>query len=295
MVLKNHRTWTVLIAVLIISSIFGGCASRKPAWGDAETGFMMTYRLAPSETWTYQTNTEQNMMMEMMGRSIETTTEVFLGYHITGKGKPLDSNIQSDFVPDSMRFAVRSEMGDSDYDLSTLIGKSFGFTFSPLGEKIEFSDPENIEIDLGQMGGKRTSESFFRDLLPDLPEEPIKIGGSWTVKKEEPVSQGGMDLTIQTESTHTVQGIETINGIECLKIVSKAQGVIDGSGQQMGADITYEGDVESESVWYFAYKKGMFIQTESKNLTEGSIAITGPQDMTLPMSQETTTTVRAIF
>ena len=293
---KSFRSFTYVLLICSLLCFLSGCASKKPFWGDSKSGYIMMYRIDPSEVWTYESESEQNMIMEMMGSTMETTTDVFLGYRLIGKESAEDENIETILIPDSTRIAVQSGMGDRDFDLSALIGKSFGLTFTRLGKKIAFTDPEQIEIEFGQMGGgKRNSESFFNNLLPDLPAEPVKIGDSWNEKKDEPLSQGGMDLTIRLETNHTLEEIETIGGLECLKIVSKSKGTIDGTGQQMGAEFAYEGDVESSSVWYFAYKKGMFVQSESTNLTEGSIAVSGPQDMTLPMTQETTSMVRALF
>ena len=184
---KSFRSFTYVLLICSLLCFLSGCASKKPFWGDSKSGYIMMYRIDPSEVWTYESESEQNMIMEMMGSTMETTTDVFLGYRLIGKESAEDENIETTLIPDSMRIAVQSGMGDRDFDLSALIGKSFGLTFTRLGKKIAFTDPEQIEIEFGQMGGgKRNSESFFNNLLPDLPAEPVKIGDSWNEKKDEP-------------------------------------------------------------------------------------------------------------
>ncbi len=179
-------------------------------------------------------------------------------------------------------------------DLSAIVGKNFGLTISPKGKKISFSDPESIKVDFGPMGGKRDAESFFKNLFPKLPDNPMKIGQSWTVSEEKMEPQSGLNINIKSESVNTLVALETVDGMECLKITTKTTGTMDGKGNQGGMDIDFEGDLEATSTWFYAYKKGIFVSANSENLVEGTAVVAGGQNMTIPITQESKTEVKLI-
>ena len=210
---------SVLVIVLAVSLIIG-CAGKKPSWGDANTGFILAYKLDKDQTWKYDNKTTQVQAMEMMGNAMETTTDVASVYSITGQGLNDKKHISSNVKMESASIEVKTPMGDQEFDLSALIGKDFGLTFGPCGKQIAFLNPDNIEIDFIQ-GAKRSADSFFKNLLPRLAQQPVKIGGTWTVSEKDTMNEGGMDIFIDSKTLNTVDGIEKVGDIECLKITSK--------------------------------------------------------------------------
>lgn len=291
--LRDLASWGVII---LIFALLIGCAAKKPLWGNAKTGFILEYSMTPDQMWVYETTTQQNQTMEMMGQSMETETNIINNYTIKGAGLDDQKNILSQVTINKMSMSSKGGMqGDNNFDMSPFIGKSFGLTFSPKGEELEFPGADSLEINLGQMGGgKRSVKNFFRNPLPDLPENPLKIGGTWTSKRERTEPQSGIEVTTITESTHTLEGFETINNTECLRIKTGTKGTLDGSGEQMGADMTFEGDIESTSTWYVAYKKGFFVQSTTDYLLEGTIAVAGTTNMTIPITQESKTEIQLV-
>jgi len=269
------------------------CAGKKPFWGDETSGFIMTYQLAKDQKLKYEANTTQKQTMEMMGQSMETVTTVVSKYSITGVKLDEKKNINSTVNMQEASIKVKSPMGEQTLDLSAIMNKDFGLIFSGCGKKVAFSNPENIEVNMG-MAGKRSAESFFRNLLPRLASKPIKIGESWTVDEIDTVKEGGLDILVDSKTTHTLAGLENIDNLECMKITAKATVVLEGAGQQMGADVNFEGDGEMNATWYFAYKKGVFVKSKNSMLMEGTATVTGPQNMTIPMTQETTIEVNLV-
>ena len=103
-----------------------------------------------------------------------------------------------------------------------------------------------------------------------------------------------MDITTHVKSENTLQGYETINGKECLKMSTVSEITLDGSGSMMGSDMTFEGDIESTSTWYYDYKNGLYIKQKTEAVLEATIAISGQANMTMPMSQESTLDIELI-
>ncbi|UCE07744.1 MAG: hypothetical protein JSW07_06850, partial [bacterium] len=181
------------------------CAAKKPFWGDEKTGFILNYRLSPNQVWKYSSTSSQMTDMEQMGQTIETETNSMTLYTVTGKGLDNKKNLLATTTIDTMSVVSKGMGRENKFDLMPLIGKSFGLTFSPKGEELEFSGADTLEVDFGMMGGgKRDAKSLFRSIFPDLPEKSVKIGETWTDNDTMTVPQGGMEINIKTESSHTV-------------------------------------------------------------------------------------------
>jgi hypothetical protein len=174
--------------------------------------------------------------------------------------------------------------GNITPDLGTVIGKSFQMTLSPLGAEGGFSGTEELQYQLGP-SGKRNIDSSFKDIFPDLADKPVKIGDTWTKTGDVTEKAGNIDVHVITESVNTLQGLETVNGLECVKIEAKTTGTIDGSGEQMGNKFTFKGTVKGSSTWYFAYKKGIFVSRKSNSDTEGTVEVSA-MGMTIPMKSK---------
>ena len=109
------------------------------------------------------------------------------------------------------------------------------------------------------------------NVSPAGAEEPIKVGGTWPEQKERKIQQGPLNLTVKSETTHVLEGLETINGMECVKIKSQGKSTVEGSGNAMGTDLKVKGDVKSTTTWYFAYKKGIFVKASGEEDSNSKI------------------------
>lgn len=235
--------------------------------------------------------------MEMMGQPINVETDILFNYSWNGIGSDDQKNLLTEVTFDTVSITANSPQGKRTFDLSPLIGKNFGLTLSPMGEELQYSGIDSLpKIDFGQMsGGKRNAKSFFLNPFPSLPQNPIRIGETWTDNGESTEPQGNMEMTIKTESTNIIEKLEIVDSMECLKINSQSTGTLDGAGQQMGMDMVFEGDLESTSTWFFAYKKGIFIKMTSEQFVEATIAVSGQTSMTIPLTQETNTEIRLSY
>jgi len=285
---KGQQTWiNMRISTLVILLLFG-CAAKKPFWGNAETGLILSYQIKPNHVWKYKTSVKENQRLSMSGQSLETEMDIVLHYSVKGTAIDQQKNFITQVTIDTMGWTTVGMQGKQNMDVASLVGKSFGLTFSPLGKTLIFFGTDSLpKINLGMMGGIRSIESLFQSPFPILSQTPLKIGDTWTTQDEIKTPSNAMEITIATKSTHTLEGLETLNGMECAKIATHTSGTLDGTGEQMGAKMVLEGDIKNSSVWYFAYKRGVYVQASSEALMEGTIAITGPTDMVIPLTQET--------
>ncbi len=291
----NTQHLFTFIVITIAALLLLGCAAKKPFWGNEKTGFILSYRLEKDQVLQYSTTSETIMSMEAMGQSMDINTDFMNKYTILGSGTNDENNLIRKVTIDDMAIKVSSMQGDVSHDMSKIKGRSFDKTFSSKGKEFDFAGIDDLKIDLGQMaGGERSIKTYFLDILSDLPDNPVKIGDSWIVKDEKTIPQSGMEVKIVTTAVNKLEGYETVDGFECLKIVTKAKNTSQGSGEAMGAQLDIEGDGEIEATWYFAYKTGTLVKVISDSFGEGTIAMSGPQDMTIPYTQEVKTEIKLV-
>ena len=152
---------------------------------------------------------------------------------------------------------------------------------------------DNLTILAVAMDAGFNSKSSFNTLFPDLSDKPVKIGESWTTKATITEKAGEITIKVDMEVINTLAGLETVNGMECVKILAKTTGTVNGEGQQMGQDLTFKGEIAGSSTWYFAYKEGVFVKSTGKATSKGSVEVSA-QNMTLPLTTESKSEISLI-
>ena len=246
-------------------------------WGDPETGFILRYNIAQDQVLNYKSTADSIQTMDLMAQSMKTSTEFNMDYNIKGAGTDDQNNLLTQVSINDFAINISSMQGEMAPDTSRLKGKSFGVTFSPIGDEIEFTGIDDLpKINLGQMTLVELSvKRYFLDLLPYLSDEPVKVGGTWTHQKEYIIDEGPLELTIKSETTSVLEGLETVKGMECVRIKTQGKNTIEGSGNVIGNELKYKGDTDSTTTWYFAYKKGLFVKGSAEQDADGTIEAGG--------------------
>jgi hypothetical protein len=285
MIIKpNLKSYLSVILVVLLIALLAGCAAKRAFWGDVKKGLILEYRMPQDQALKYQFTSNMIQDMEMMGQSMQTIIDLNLLFSARSEGLEENNHLLLVTI-DSAKTDVEGPQGNLSPDMSPVLGKSFHITLSPLGKELEMTGGDSITYSMGP-GGERTLTSNFQTIFPDLAGKPIKIGDTWTTNDTINIKEGGMDMRMTFVNVNTLQGLETVAGYECAKITVKSTGNLDGEGEQMGANLYFEGDIESKDTWYFAYKEGIFVKSTSEGITKSTIAVTGAQKMTIPMTME---------
>lgn len=284
---QDLKRCLTFIPILIALGLLAGCAAKTAdPWGNPKTGLILQYRMTENQILKYQMSGEQTQNMEIMGQSIDTQSSSESGFSVKSKGLQ-EGNLFLGVTIDSMSINISSPQGELSPDMSTVLGKSFDMTLSPLGKELDVSGAEAIEYDMGA-AGTRSIGSNFQAAFPDLAGKPVKIGDTWTSTDTITEKTDEIEVRINFESVNTLEGFETVDGLECVKVMADVIGTVEGQGEQMGMQLAIEGEVQGKGTWYFAYKEGIFVKDTTNISTVGTISTSGAQAMTIPMKQEMT-------
>ncbi len=257
--------------MIMLSLTATGCGVKKFVSSNLRTGLILQYKLPIDQIRMYRGVTDVVQSQEMMGKPMETTLKIDTGYSIKGTGVDDQNNLMTRVVIESLNIAISSIQGNVSPDTSGLSGKSFGVTYSPEGKELKVAGIEKLpKIGLG-MGDERSVKEFFSDLLPVLPDTAVKMGDSWTTSIEKNVQQGPLAGVIRGEATNVLEGIETLQGMECAVIKTRTESTVKGSGIQMGRELNITGVIREISTSYFAYKEGLVVKKTSDESTDLNI------------------------
>ncbi|MGD2294769.1 MAG: hypothetical protein PVF22_02920 [Candidatus Aminicenantes bacterium] len=278
------RAFLALSALVVGFLILAGCAVKKGnIWGDPDTGLILTYRMPEGEVLKYQTSSETNQSLDVMGQIVDVEIDGTSLFSVQAKGLKED-NLRLLITIESMSMDVFSSEGELSPDMSTVEEKSFEMILSPLGKELELIGVDAIKYDMGPEG-EHSIESEFQGFFPNFSESAVKVGDTWTSQDViTDVSDTG-EMRIILDNTHTLDGFETVEGLECVRIKSSIKGTMEGEGTQGGMDLVYQGKVEGTDTLYFAYKKGVFIKGIMNGTVEGTIFVES-QNLDIPFTRE---------
>ena len=220
--------------------------------------------------------------MQVMGQNMEITTNLETKFSVSSKGMSKDE-MNLGVKIDTMNIKVGTPRGDVSPDLSGVNGKEFEIKINSTGKQIGLIGADDIKYSMGQ-GGESSVASSFQSVLPVLADHPVSVGDSWTSTDSVRVSQMGSNLLFVYVTTDTLLGYEEAMGMKCAKISGSVKGTLSGTGRRGSMSLSFEGKVSGSEHWLFAPEKGILVKIESTRNIDGSIAASGMQSMTIPMS-----------
>ena len=267
-----------LAALIVLAGVALQATPTAPK-ASAPAATVLEYKMPAGRALTYQTKSEETQVMEVMGQSMDTHATNSSTVTFKSKG-PKDKNLLLGVTLDEMAASFTSSAaGDMSPDMSSLKGKSFDMVLSPLGSEVDVAAAEAIKYDMA--GATRNISSGFKMFFPDLPGKSVKVGDTWPSNAGVDEDMGEMKMRMDFKNVCTLEGFETVDGMECARVSTAVTGTLTGSGSQQGMDMTFAGTTKGKETWYFAIKEGLFIKSTSETTTEMSIDVPAA-GMTIP-------------
>jgi hypothetical protein len=137
-----------------------------------------------------------------------------------------------------------------------------------------------IGIDPASMGGASPFHQFAG--------KKLKNGEKWNVERNDTMPFMGGSIVNLNKLEYTLVGTEKLDAVTYLKATYK--GTIDskGSTSMQGMEFYIEGTGVVEGTVYFDLKKFIPVIEDNVSENEMTLALTGQQNMTIPMSQKMT-------
>lgn len=132
----------------------------------------------------------------------------------------------------------------------------------------------------------------FRDFLPRLPSEGLKLGATWTDTVETTQKGSGSEVSRRAITQATATEWEDHLGAKSLRVVANQTFRVAGSGKNVGQPFELSGAGTGSSVAYVA-GDGRYLGGEAQDSTTLTVRLT-VQGVSVPVIQLTHTTVSVL-
>jgi hypothetical protein len=292
--MKNANTLklkVILMALFIITITSSSFTYDNNPSSGSNDPVKLAYTFSNGKSVSYVSTTAVNQAMDINGQTMNLLLNTDLAFSVKMTGKS-DQNLKLQITIDSLTSKVESMQGATGGKIKDVAGKSFNMIVTPSGKEIDVTEAEKIEYSVDGTQ-QSTLSQFFTHIFADLPENPIKIGDTWT-KNDTITNKTSTSNTKQiVKSTNKFEGLEQVNGMECAKISSTVTGTLESTVQNNGMDIFITGPVQGTVTIYFAVSNGYLVKQEVLTKMTGTVEITGAQNMSFPITMETSNKVIA--
>ena len=283
-----HRSPRIVPSILLVAMTIGlaaGCAGNQDPWGDPQSGLILTYRMPEAQTLEYAVAFDQTHALSVRGEERKFGNARTIGFSAASAG-PSEGNLLMTITIDAMTLTLDTPRGKNTLDVKKIQGQSFELSLSPRGEVMDAGKSAEITYFLAG-AGEQGIDNDFRDLFPGLPDGPVQVGDTWTYRGGTPGKSFNPETSIDMESVNTLEGFETIDGMECAKITSQFTGELVTEGESSPGTAVSGGSVTGSGVWFFAYKKGLLVKVTRTVRATTEISLGEPGSPPVPAVEET--------
>jgi hypothetical protein len=255
------------------------------AWG-AQAQTALKYVFAKGDLYRYADTMLVQTTREMMGQEMKMSQDIFAvtRFQVEGEAPGGGTNIIAS--TDTLLLKIKSPQMDTTLVPVEALHKRNRITVSSLGEITAREVVDSVKLPMMLRGSGLASREILR--LPVFSGKPVNVGEKWTYAKVDSSSSEGGRSTMTTTLEYTLLGQEKYAGRSCAKISFAGKVTVSSKGTMGGGtEVFTEGGGTLSGVMYFDEKKGVFVGEEGTTDMELTAAVTGQQNMTIPITSVT--------
>ncbi len=274
--MKKIKLQTVVLALLALTFLVNARAQES---------FLLQYKFQKGKTHRYRVVSNNDVTQEMQGQEMKSTSTSRSVIRLKVDDVLTNGSMVVVISADSMSTRTKNPMMDTTLVMKGMIGKRVKVTLDATGKVLSREVIDSLKTDMAGLN-TRTPQREVMNIL-SLPEKPLKAGETWTDSRNDTADVGTGKILNKTDITFTLVGKDKKRGHECLKVTYTGKISTNGKMSRMGMDIFTEGTGKISGTLYFDYVRGLLLSDESSRDIESTLAITGQQNMTMPMSTST--------
>lgn len=251
--------------------------------------YKLEYKASGSTPVRYKAHTTLETIESMMGQQAKVSVKSDQSISMTSKKDGPD--IVYDITVDSSNNIALMPNGDTTKTSSPTVGQTKETRVHPDGDVVSsrWLDSAFAKTQAGET--KDFGSFFFR-----LPDKEVNTGSTWTQNKVDTVQTGGGEgsIVVTTNSDYKLVDKETVEGIPCVRITFTGQVGLKGATSYQGIDFAINGSGTISGTALFDYTHGKVVRLTGNSSQDLTMASTGQQAVTIPMSQKTDYDLRLV-
>jgi hypothetical protein len=272
-----HFSRIVVLVLLVV-----GVAAAQ-----AQQSCTLKYKFDKGQTYRYADTILSKTTQEMMGQEMKMSNIVYAVTKLVTEEVGKEGGATLLMSSDTMVVASKNPRVDTTIVPVEMLHKRNRLSVSAHGDVLKREVVDSLKFTgFMRMAGGFAQRELFRFAL--LPEKPVTVGEKWTRKRTDTTEAIGNKGVNSSTYEYTLVGAEEYRGRGCLKITYSGKVTVTSKGSMMGMDVFTEGNGTMSGTFYFDEKAGVGVAEEGKLDLELTAAVTGQQNMTIPISQSAT-------
>ena len=244
--------------------------------------YKLEYKASGSAPLRYKANTTLQTVESMMGQ--QATVSVTSNQRLTMTSSKSGDLLVYDITIDSSHNVAILPNGDTTTTSSPAVGKTKQALVRPDGDEIS-----SVWLDTTFAGTQAGQTKDFGSFFFRLPDKKVSVGSTWTQDKKDTVSTGGGEgsIIVSTISNYKLVDEETVEGERCVKITFTGKVTLDGATSYQGIEFAVKGTGNVSGTALFDYTNGRVVKLNGFSEQDLTMASSGQQKVTIPMTQKT--------
>ncbi|MCG8607632.1 hypothetical protein MJD09_21935 [bacterium] len=274
---------TVLLLSLLNSAIV--LLPVNQAHSQSSQSHLLKYKFQKGRSYAYVMAEKSNQVVEMMGTEQKMFANTQTAFTLAEGGHNSSGNLEYTMTITDFELAFTSALMDSTIkNPPEIMGLKLRKEIKEHGDQVRTLVLDDGNDELGGLVAQ--SFNVSSEFLPNLPYGKLEAGRAVKLSDVDTVSTSGRTVISSKDMEYVLEGEELKMGYNCVRV--RYQGLVnaEGSGSFQGMmQFDLQGDGDIEGVLHFAPKEGIIISDERTATMELTAKITGPQNMTLPITQ----------
>jgi len=251
----------------------------------AQGTYRMEYKFEKGKTHVYRVLSNNDITQEVQGQEMKITSDSRSVVRLVVENALSSGSMVLVISADSMVTHSKNPMMDTTLVMKNMIGKRVKLTIGKSGKVESREIVDSMQYDVAGMNIRTPQREALNIFV--LPEKELKVGDKWTDSRSDTTDVGTGKMVTTSEMEYTLAGTEARSGHQCLKVTYTGKLTTGGKMNRMGMDIFTEGTGKIAGTLYFDHVKGLLVGDESTRDVESTLAVTGQQNMTIPMTTST--------
>ena len=249
-----------------------------------QKAFNPEMKLAKADVLKYEVNFEGNIVQSMGGQDMVIKLGGSSKNMLTVDNELASNAYQFTMKMSDIVLSMNMPMMDTTMTIPEVPGTPVIVVdkFGKMLRKIDTTakNQAGIGIDPASMGGASPFHQFAG--------KKLKNGEKWNVERNDTMPFMGGSIINLNKLEYILVGVEKVEEVNYLKATYKGTVESKGSTSMQGMEFYIEGTGVVEGTVYFDLKKFVPVLEENASENEMTLAMTGQQNMTIPMSQKMT-------
>lgn len=252
--------------------------------------FKTQLKVSKGQEYNYQTESNMDIIQSMGGQEIKVANNSSSTYKYKVENVQNDGKVEVLGSVWDVKATTKAPMMDTTMTFNGRVTPVYKLVFNQNGSSVSREAVDTTGAISANIGVSMDRSISPSGLFCEFPEKNLKVGEKWTKSTSDSVPSMGGKLGLNIKTEYTLGGTQTLNGKQVQKVSFTSEIELGGKANMQGMDIFIEGTgVQNGTILLDVISK---VVTENQSDTEldMNLAITGPQNMTIPMTQKIKTT-----